>query len=111
MTYSINSGSDIPAVISSWQRLRKRLKNNNEVDFTNILLNTWRIPLMSMANFQVFKTLEGTIITSLETNDPDDRDAFNQYTTVTMGLVEGRQDGINMRDINIQFYVDINSEV
>lgn len=111
MTYSINSGSDIPGVDSAWGRTRAREEIDGQVTFSNIAVNVWRVGRMTMANFETYQALQGTTLTSLETNDPDDRDAFNQYTDVVMSLISGRQDGIQMRDVTIRFMVNLDSEV
>lgn len=109
--YTINGGSEIPGVNSSWQRLKKQVKVDNQTTFTNMAINRWRLPLMSMANFEIFRAAQGDSLTSLNTNDPDDRDAFLQYTTAVMSLLNGRHQGLNMRDVTVEFYVDLNSEV
>ena len=111
MTYSINSGSDIPGVNSSWQMMKKRDNVDGQLTFTNMAINTWRLRKMSVDNFLTYKGLEGNSIDSLETNNPEDRDAFVQFTSVIMSLIEGQHVGLNMENVTVQFFVDLNSEV
>ena len=111
IAYSVNGGTEIHGITSSWERARRRVEIDNQATFTNIAFNTWRIPRMSMAGFEILKAVEGDTLTSLETNNPEARNSAAQFTTVIIGLVDGRQAGINMEDVTIRFEVDLDSEV
>ena len=111
IAYSINGGSEIYGVTSTWERRRRRSKVDNQVTFTNMAVNVWRIPIVNMTTFETLRAAQGDSLTSLETNDPDARNTAIQYTTVTMGLVQGTHNNIRMTDVTVEFDVDLNSEV
>lgn len=109
--YSINGGSEIHSVNSSWEHLRARDEVDNQATFIGIAINTWRLSHMSVTDFETFRALQGSELESLETNNIENRAVAAQYTTVIVGLVQGRHDGVYMRDVSIRFTVDLDSEV
>jgi hypothetical protein len=111
VAYSINGGSEIYGVTSAWERRRRRSKVDNQVIFTNMAVNVWRIPIVDMTTFETLRATQGNALTSLETNNPEARNSAAQFTTVIMGLVQGTHDNIRMADVTIEFDVDLNSEV
>lgn len=106
-TYSINAGSEIHGVLSSWRRLQKRGKTTGEIVFTNIAVNRWQMPLMDMTTFEALRTAQGSEIASLETNDIDKRNVLKSYTAPLVSLISGSQVGINMTNVTIEFWVDV----
>ncbi len=107
ITYSINGGNEIHGVESDWQRQPVRQNADGTTDFNDWSLNIWQLAEMDMAEFETIRALQGTALTSLETNDIDDRNVAATYTTVILtGVVNGQQIGRRMTNVTLTFRVD-----
>ncbi len=63
---------------------------------------------MEMAEFETIRALQGSTLTSLETNDIDDRNSSATYNTVILeGVVNGQQYGRQIQNVTITFRVDV----
>jgi hypothetical protein len=109
IAYSVNGGSEILGVESTWRRLRKQQQTTTgTITFQNYALNTWTIANMTMAIFLTLQALSGTTLASIETNDIDDRNTGKTYSNgVDMGLVNCQHVGVQAQGITIQFRVKV----
>ena len=107
VAYSINSGSEIHGVTSTWRRVPTRIQEDGEITYNAWAINEWSIPLLTITNFETLKAAEGDTITSLETNDIDDINSGATYTTVILeSLVNGSHVGLHMENVRVTFRVD-----
>lgn len=110
ITYSINASSEIHGVMSNWQRVPLRQTDDGAIVWHNHALNTWDIPVMTIATFETLKTAEGDTLTSLETNDIDDRSAAASFATAILeNVVNGDHTGLNMLNVKLVFRADLTS--
>jgi hypothetical protein len=106
VNYSINGGSEVHGVESSWERIVKRT-GLLETVYSNIAINRWGIPQMDMSTYEGLSASQGNTLSSIETNDIADRNSPETYTTVTLGLVNGEHIGKRMVNVTLEFYVKV----
>ncbi len=107
-TYSVNGGTSIPGVESTWHQIPKQKQANGIITFQDYAKNTWNIPNMSMVNYLTLQALSGTTITSLETNDVTDRGSAATYSAgVEVGVVNCQHVGVQAQAVRIEFRVKV----
>ena len=107
IAYSINGGSEIPGILSNWQRTPLRENDDGSIEYTSLAVNTWQAPQMTVANYLTLQALRGAAPTSLETNDIDDRNTGAAYSdSVILIALKGRQTGHIMTDVEAVFEVE-----
>lgn len=108
VAYSVNGGNEIHGVLSSWLRQVVRREDDGTIVYSNFAANRWIIRNIDMTEFDALRALQGTSLTSLETNDIDDRNAGATYTTVFVtAVINGQQIGREMRNVQIEFRVKV----
>jgi len=108
-SYSINAGTTMPGVTSSWERQQIRINTDGTIDYLPSAINAWRVPTMTVTEFQTLQTSIGASLTSLETNNFDDRNSAKTYTVRVFleGLTGGQQVGLLMTNVTVKFRVDV----
>lgn len=106
VAYSINGGSEIPGIVSKWERIPKRQNADGTIDFADYALNIWTAELMTDTAYESLQTALGTALTSLETNDIDARNSSATYTTVLLDRLAGQQQGRRMVGVEAVFKVN-----
>lgn len=109
IAYSVNGGSQIYGVQSDWQRQVKSRDTDGTSVYQNYALNTWTVANMTMANYLTLQALSGAILTSLETNDIDDRDAAATYNSgvEVVNAVTAQHVGVQAQGVTVQFRVKV----
>ena len=107
IAFGVNGGSEISGVESDWQRAPIRTDTDGVTTYNNWALNIWRVGLMPGATVDTLKALQGQALTSLETNDIDDRDTAAQYTTVFLRSIAGAHYGLYLQNVIIEFMVKV----
>lgn len=105
--YSINGGAEIHGVKSDWERIVKRSETDGAIQFTPLAINRWQLASTDMTTWETLRAGQGNALTSLETNDIDDRNTAATYTTVWLRLLAGRQVGVRMVDVAVEFEVQV----
>ncbi len=106
-TYSINAGTQVHGVISSWQRVPKKSNADGTTTFSDWSLNTWRVSTMEEDRFiELQDALRANPLTSVETNDIDDRNSNKTYTSAILEAVGGDHLALNMVSVTVQFRID-----
>ena len=110
IAYSINGGAEIHGVQANWQRVPIRQEDTGAITYNNWAIHTWSIDVVPMATFQTLKAAEGDSLTTLETNDIDDRNNATVYGSVILeSLVNGQHTGLNVTGVQLTFRVDTTS--
>lgn len=104
-TYSINGGTTIHGVTALWDDVPIRRNDTGTIDYSSWKRHTWRCPIMGMTQFLELAAAQGEALTSLETNDVDDRNEAATYTSVILGVVNGQHVGLNVHNVMIEFRV------
>ena len=78
--YSINAGTAIPGVTSSWERQPIRINTDGTIDYLPSAVNVWTVPTMDADEYLTFQTAIGAALTSLETNNYAARNSAKTYT-------------------------------
>ena len=108
ITYSIDSGSEMHGIKSSWKRVVKRKNSDGTVTYSNHALNTWSIAIIGLTNFETLRATQGQALTSFETNDIDNYRSGKSYGTAKLeGVVNGQHQGIQMLGVKLIFRVDV----
>ncbi len=108
-SYSVNGGTEIHGVTSDWQRQPLRRNIDGTIDYLPSALNLWRVPEMIETEFETLRGLQGCALTSLETNNFDDRNSAKTYTVnaILESVVNGNQLGRLMTNVRLSFRVDV----
>ena len=107
-TYSINGGSALPGVIAEWQRAVLRQNPDGTITYSPWAVHAWQLQTMATADFATLYAQQGKTLTSLETNDIDDRNVAATYTDVVLqSVVNGDHRGLNMHNIALRFRVKV----
>lgn len=109
VAYSVNGGSEILGVISTWRRLPKqRQTTTGLITFQDYALNTWTVANMTMATFLTLQALSGQVLDSLETNDITARKTGATYSAgAEVGVVNCQHVGVQAQQVTIQFRVKV----
>lgn len=108
IAYSVNGGSEILGVLSTWQRLPKQRQTTGIITFQTYALNTWTVANMTMTIFQTLQALSGQTLTSLETNDITARKSGATYSAgAEVGIVNCQHIGVQAQQVTIRFRVKI----
>ena len=105
--YSVNSGTELAGIQADWQRIPNRRNITGETDYSIWANHTWTIPVIKAIYYLELLVLQGTVLTALKTNNINYRNQGTTYTSATMGLVNGTHEGLNMRNVTIEFKVKI----
>ncbi len=105
--HSTDASAELSGVFAQWRRAIKRRRADGVIEYQPHAIHTWQIPQMSVADFLVMQSLQGQALTELRTNGIDFRNNLGIYTSAVMRLVNGRQQGTRMLDVNIEFRVDV----
>ena len=106
ITYQVN-GIEIHGVKSNWKKVPKRKNTDGSIDFQDWALNIWSLEQQEMTAYETVQLLSGLVITSLDTNDIDNRNTGKQYTSVELGSVNCTHIGRRATNITLEFRVDI----
>ncbi len=109
VAYSVNGGSEILGVISTWQRLPKqRQTTTGTITFQAYALNTWTMASMTMALFLTLQALSGKNLTTLETNDITARKSAATYSAgEEVRLVNCQHVGLEAQGVTVRFRVKV----
>lgn len=107
IAFGFNGSAEIPGIESDWQRSIVRANTEGEITYNNWALNIWRAGKMAGATVDSLRSLHGQALTSLETNDIDDRDTAKQYTTVFLRTVTGTTNGLYLENVTVEFMVKV----
>ena len=108
VNYSLDGGSEVHGVISSWERVPVRQDDDSTINYSPIAINRWQMAQMDMVTWETLRAARGDILTSLETNDIDDRNTAKAYTTVIFERLEGgEQRGKRVLNTIAIFRVDV----
>ena len=106
--YSINSGTALSGVFSNWEKIIISPKTDGTARYSKFAFNRWQLPVMNMTDFETLRAVQGTKITSLETNSIDDRNMPQQYLTAFVeDVVNGDHQGLQVTNVTITFRVDV----
>ncbi len=112
IAYSINAGTEIPGVFSSWQRQPARANTDGTIDFSDWAICIWNIPTIGLTNWETLRAAQGTLLTTLETNDIDLRNSSGQYDTAFLErLTSGAHQALQMLNIVATFRVELGSQL
>lgn len=108
VAYSVNGGSEILGVLSTWQRLPKQRQATGIITFQAYALNTWTVANMTMTIFQTLQALSGQNLTSLETNDITARKSGATYSAgAEVGVISCQHIGVQAQQVTIRFRVKV----
>ncbi len=106
VAYSINAGTEVHGVESTWRRIVSRGNVDTTIDFNDWAENVWRVAKMPMSAYLELQTAQGLSLTSLETNDIDANNSAATYTTAILyRLSSGGHVGVNMVQVEVVFRV------
>ncbi len=104
--YQVN-GTSIPGVQSDWRRIMLRENPDGTQVYSNYAINRWYIALASMATFEALRAVAGRAVV-LVSNQMVDRETQTTYSTAYMPpAVNGRHDGVNVREITLEIRVKV----
>lgn len=106
ISYAVN-GTTALGVTSTWVRIANGTDAAGLPTFSNYARNVWEAPRMTAAVYEALQAQLGAELTSLDTNDIDDRDAGAQYATVVLRSLKGEQIGTFMADVRAEFEVKV----
>ena len=104
-TFAINSGNSLPGMQADWQRVPKRKNVDGTIDYQPWSRHWWDIEEMEMSEYETLQALSGTVLTSLDTTDIDDKNNGATYTSAEVGVVNCRQQGRQARGVRVEFRV------
>ena len=109
IAYSVNGGSEIHGVQSDWRREVKSRDTDGKITYQNYALNVWTIPNATIANLLTLQALSGQTLTSLETNDIDDRDNAATYSSgaEVVSVVNAQHVGLQAQQVTASFRVKV----
>jgi hypothetical protein len=112
IAYSINGGSEVHGVVSGWENVPVRQDDDGTINYSPLAINRWHIAQMDMTTWETLRAARGDTLTSLETNDIDDRNTGKAYPLVTFERLEGgEQRGQRVLNTIAIFRVDIRTPV
>lgn len=107
ITYAVNS-TTVHGVQSDWQRIKLRDNPDGTITYSDWALNLWTVGAAGEAAFEAMHVEQGDTLTTLDTNDIDDRDAASQYATAILVSIEGYQHrGLYQRGSQVTFRVKV----
>jgi hypothetical protein len=108
ITYSVDGGSEIHGVQSSWKRIPIRTDSDGTITHSRWAINTWEIPIIGLTNFETLRAAQGTSLTSVETNDINNINDGKTYPRAFLeGVVNGGHLAIQMHSVKLTFRIDI----
>jgi len=109
IAYSMNGGTEIHGITSTWRKVPKRLNSDATNDFSPSAINTWDIEIIDMTNYETLVAAQGTLLASLETNDFDAQNSGKTYSSNVFleGVVGGLHQALNVLGLQVQFRVVI----
>lgn len=105
--YTVNSSITCYGVTADWERQPKRTNSDGTTDWQPYARHIWEIPQMTMAAFLLLRAQQGKRLTSLATNDIDDRNEAATYASAEMGMVNCQQVGLRATGVTVEFRVDV----
>ena len=106
-TYSINGGSQLHGIRADWQRQQTVPNADGSQTFSNWSKHIWRASITNETEYiELQDALRANPLTSIETNDIDDRNTNATYTSVILTSVKGQHLAINMINVLIEFRID-----
>ena len=107
IAYSVNGGSEIHGVFSTWARLTTSDQLDGTLEFSPHALNVWTVPQMTGTIFDTLRAAQGEALTSLETNDITNRNTGATYTMAILeSLTAGGHEGLVLTGVEVVFRVD-----
>ena len=107
VTYAVNS-TTIHGVESTWQRIALRENTDGTITYSDWALNLWTVGAAGEDAFEAMHLAQGDSLTTLDTNDIDDRDAEAQYSTAILASIDSYQhQGLFMRGCRVTFRVKV----
>lgn len=104
-TYAVN-GITCHGVTTTWESVVKRQNADGTLELQPYVRHTWDIPQMEMSTFLSLQALQGTVLDSLATNDPFDRNSAVTYSgSVDMALISGQHVGRRAVGVRVEFRV------
>lgn len=108
VAYAVNSGSAIYGVKSAWQRITLRNNPDGTLAFSPWAINTWRIAKLGMTEFLSLRSLQGTTLTSLDTNNIYARNTLVSYSDAILeSAVQAGHEGLNAIGVDLRFRVKV----
>lgn len=107
VSYAVNS-TTVHGVESDWQRIPLRENPDGTIAYSDWALNSWTVGAAGGDAFGAMHLAQGDSLTTLDTNDIDDRDAGAQYSTAILVSIDGYQhQGLFMRGCRATFRVKV----
>ncbi len=109
IAYSINSGTEVHGVESTWERLAAGANVDGSIRLSSWAHNTWKVERMTVATYLELQTAQGTSLTSLQTNDIDANNTGKSYTSgvILFDLSNSGHIGVNMAGVEVVFKVKV----
>jgi hypothetical protein len=106
-TYSINGGTQVHGVEAGWQRVPLRHNDDGTVTWSDWARHMWRAAVMETATYLEFQAVHaaGGLLSSIETNDIDDRNTNATYTDAQLVKLNGNHLGRNVVNVAAEFRV------
>lgn len=106
-TFVVNGSITCYGVLADWERIPRRTNSDGTIDYQPYARHIWEVGQMEMATFEALEVLQGMRLTSLATNDIDDRNEAATYTSAEMGIVNCQQVGRRAVGVRVEFRVDV----
>lgn len=104
-TYAINGSSAFNGVQTTWTREPATRNADGGVIFSLWARHIWRIALLDVTAYLTLQNALTTPITTLNTNDIDDRNNGTLYTNIRLLSVSGSHIGRNVQNVRVEFRI------
>lgn len=108
-TYSIDAGTALHGITAAWENVAVQPQDDGRVIFSNWKIHVWQADKMPVARWLELRAARGEALTSLETNDYDDPNEAQTYDTAILETLTGRHVGHLVREVTVEFRVNLAS--
>jgi hypothetical protein len=108
ISYAVNSQAISGGIQARWEPLPTGQTDNGATTYTTAAdwaRHYWDVDEMSMADWLVLDALRGVSLTNVTTTDYDNYNSGKTYTTARLVTVSGRQRGIVMQAVRVEFLI------
>jgi len=110
VTFKINAVTITAGIQAAWAPIQTETRAIGKPGYSAWQRHTWSMAELDHATYDVLKALRGTDLTSVQTTGFDALNTETLYTDASLMTVSGRQQGIRILNVQIEFLIDTASE-
>lgn len=109
VTYKVNTTTITAGIQAEWQPIQTETRGGGKPAYSDWQRHIWRMSELDHATYDTLKALRGTALTSVDTTEHDALNTQETYSDVRLMTVSGRQQGIRVLNVQVEFLIDTTS--